>query len=77
MNEFDESSNYKEAVNSPKRDQWLKAIQSEWDSLKNNNTWKLVYSSLNRSVLKGRWVFKKKLGVDKKIARFKARWVVK
>ena len=52
-------------------------MQSEWDALKSNKTWKLVYPPPNRSVLKGRWVFKKKLGVDGKVARYKARWVVK
>ena len=36
-----------------------------------------MYPPSNRSVLKGRWVFKKKLGVDSKVARYKARWVVK
>ena len=50
--------------------QWIRARvmtsshSFEWDSLKNNKTWKLIYSPHNRSVLKGRWVFK-------------ARWVVK
>ena len=77
MDGYDEPSSYKEAVNGPEREQWLQAMQSEWDSLKSNKTWKLVYPPPNRSVLKGRWVFKKKLGVDGKVARYKARWVIK
>ena len=74
---FDEPFTYKDAVNGPEKEQWLQAMQSEWDSLKSNKTWKLVYPPPNRSILKGRWVFKKKLGVDGKVARYKARWVVK
>ena len=74
---FDEPFTYKEAINGLEKEQWLQAMQSEWDSLKNNKTWKLVYPPPNRSVLKGRWVFKKKLGVDGKVVRYKARWVVK
>ena len=77
MDGFDEPLTYEQAVGGPEKQQWLQAMQSEWDSLKSNKTWKLVYPPPNRSVLKGRWVFKKKLGVDGKVARYKARWVVK
>ena len=77
MDGLDEPYTYKQAVNGPEREKWLQAMQSEWDSLKSNKTWKLVYPPPNRSILKGRWVFKKKLGVDGKVARYKARWVVK
>ena len=78
MDGLDEPYTYEQAIRGPEREQWLQAMQSEWDSLKSNKTWKLVYPPLNnRSILKGRWVFKKKLGVDGKIARYKARWVVK
>ena len=53
-------------------------MQAEWDSLKSNQVWNLVFSSFNnRSILRGRWVFKKKLEVDDKVVRFKARWIVK
>ena len=78
MSDYDESLTYKKAVNGLEREQWLKAMQAEWDSLKSNQVWNLVFSSFNnRSIFRGRWVFKKKLGVDDKIVRFKARWVVK
>ena len=77
MDGLDEPCTYAQAINGPEREKWLQAMQSEWDSLKSNKTWKLVYPPPNRSILKGRWVFKKKLGVDGKIARYKARWVVK
>ena len=77
MDGYDEPYTYKEAMDGPEREQWLQAMQSEWDSLKRNKTWKLIYPPPNRSILKGRWVFKKKLGVDGKVARYKARWVVK
>ena len=77
INGFDEPASYSEAISGPEREQWLQAMQKEWDSLKENKTWKLVYPPPNRSILRGRWVFKKKLGVDGRVARFKARWVVK
>lgn len=74
---LDEPMTYKQAINSPERDHWLQAMHSELDSLRDNNTWELVDPPPNRSILKGRWVFKKKIGVDGKVVRFKARWVVK
>lgn len=43
--------------------------------VKDNKTWKLIYSPQNRSVLKGRWVFKKKLDVNGRVVRDKTRWV--
>lgn len=50
-------------------------MQFEWDLFKDNKTWKLIYPPHNRLVLKGRWVFKEKLGVNERVIRDKARWV--
>ena len=77
MDGLDKPYTYTQTINRPEREKWLQAIQSEWDSLKSNKTQKLIYPPPNRSILKERQIFKKKLGIDKKIARYKARWVVK
>ena len=34
-----ETKSYNEAVNSPQAKDWRKAMQAEYDSLMNNNTW--------------------------------------
>jgi hypothetical protein len=47
------------------------------DSLISNGTWSLIDPPANRSVLKGRWVFKYKRGPSGDVLRYKARWVVK
>src|SRR5436189_2878146 len=47
------------------------------DSLISNNTWTLVDPPQNRSILKGKWVFKYKRGPLGEVIRHKARWVVK
>lgn len=39
---FDEPRSLKEALASNERDQWLKSMESELNSLKKNNTWILV-----------------------------------
>ncbi len=74
---FDEPRTYKDAINGPEQHQWLQAMQSEYDSLIDNKTWKLVEPPHNRSVLRGRWVYKKKIGIAGTVVRWKARWVVK
>jgi hypothetical protein len=50
---------------------WWKAMQQEWDSILNNNTWEI------RDVLKGvnpvsaKWVYKIKVGSDSKPTKLK------
>ena len=72
-----EPNTRKAALASPERKQWEQAMQEEYDSLLENQTWKIVDRPANRKVLTGRWVFKRKLGSDGKVARHKARFVVR
>ena len=53
-------TSYKQAVNSPEKEDWLKAMSSEIQKLENQNTWSLVELPKNRTALGGRWVYKKK-----------------
>ena len=71
-----EPISYKEARKSPYWPEWQKAMESEIASHKKNGTWELVTRPKNRVVISGRWVFKIKYGLDGRILRFKARWVV-
>ena len=66
---YSEPISYKQAVNSPEKEDWLKAMGSEIQELENQNTWSLVELLKNRTALGGRWVYKKKP------TKFKARWV--
>ena len=52
-------------------------MQKEIKDLAAQNIWKLVDLPPNRKALKGRWVFKTKLGANDEIEKYKARWVVK
>ena len=49
---------YKEAINSPNKDNQVKSILLELDTLNNNNTWDLVPRPNNTKVLKSRQVYK-------------------
>ena len=67
---------YKQAMNSAKSDDWLRAMESELHSLEENDTWVLVQPPKGVHILKGRWVYVEKELPNKPI-RHKARWVVK
>ena len=73
----DEPTTYSDVLRHPNKDDYLKAIQVELEQLNKNNTWTLVPRPVNTPVLKGRWVFSKKLKADGSLDKYKARWVVK
>ena len=59
------------------KDLWLEAAKSEYNSLMNQKTWKLVPRPTDKPVIKSRWLFKLKLNSDGQISRYKARFVAK
>ena len=71
-----EPKSYKEAINSPYKDKWVKSMDLELETLNNNSTWDLVPRPLNIKVLKSRWVYKIK-DIDPINPIFKSRFVAK
>lgn len=53
-----EPQTYRAALASPESAHWIKAIQSEYDSLIENETWDLTELPSDRKVLTGQWVLK-------------------
>jgi Reverse transcriptase (RNA-dependent DNA polymerase) len=74
-----EPRSFNEAMNSPQRAEWLKAIREEMDSLLENRTWSLNEVSLpsGRKCVNTKWVFKIKRDENGHIKRFKARLVAR
>ena len=72
-----EPKSYNEAVNSPQAEDWRKAMQAEYDSLMNNNTWTLVDEPEDQKVLPGKWVYKVRYGANGQVDKLKARYVTK
>ena len=72
-----EPKSYNEAVNSPQAENWRKAMQTEYNSLMDNNTWTLVKEPEDQQVLPGKWVYKVKYGADGQVDKLKARYVAK
>ena len=75
--DVDEPKTYQEAINSVEAESWDQAMQTEYDSLVENNTWTLVDKPKNKKVLPGKWVYKVKYGPNGQVDKFKARYVAK
>ena len=56
---------------------WLEALNSEIDSLNENETWTLEYLPAGRKAIPCKWVYKIKQNPDGSVDRFKARLVIK
>jgi len=72
-----EPKTYKAACEGPHADDWKAAMDDEFQSLRENETWELVNESTATNLLSGKWVYRLKRGADGRITRYKARWVVR
>jgi hypothetical protein len=63
-------------MHSDEKDLWVKSMKREINTLKNNNTWKLVPRPKNRKIIKTKWVHKIKKNDDKSL-EYKSRFVAK
>lgn len=66
-----------EALESNKADQWIHAMEEEYKSLLQNNTWTLVDLPKNKKVIPCKWVYKTKIDEKGNVSRMKARLVLK
>ena len=66
---------YKQAISCNDSDKWLEAMQTEFNSLTDYNTFTFVPRPPNTKIIPGRWVYAKKNDIDG--VRYKARWVAK
>ena len=70
-----EPSSYREAIQSTDRDMWIKAMDSEINSLRENDTWDITSLPKNRKALRCKWIYKIKRNPDGSIDKYKARLV--
>ena len=73
----DEPSNYKEAMEGPEVAKWKEAMESEIQSMYDNQVWKFVDHSPGRKTVGCKWIFKTKTDMDGNVHIFKARLVAK
>ncbi|XP_070021524.1 uncharacterized mitochondrial protein AtMg00820-like [Nicotiana sylvestris] len=74
---MDEPKSVTEALSSPGKDEWMKAMKEELESMKTNKVWDLVDLSPGRRAIRKKWVLKVKCKTDGSIERYKARLVAK
>ncbi|GJT28815.1 retrotransposon protein, putative, ty1-copia subclass [Tanacetum coccineum] len=77
LGDVNEPPNYKAALLDPKFDKWLEAMNTEMQSMKNNQVWVLVDLPPNGRTVGSKWIFKKNTDMDGKVHTFKARLVAK
>ena len=70
---IDEPNNVHEATTGEYSSEWKSAMESEYNSLLENDTWDLVPPPENKNVIGSKWVYKVKRNADESVERFKAR----
>jgi transposase InsO family protein len=68
---------YAEAMASPDSAEWLGAMQSEMQSMYDNQVWNLVDPPVGIKPIENKWVFKRKSDMDGNLTTYKARLVAK
>ena len=71
----EEPTTIEEALNGVNSKLWSEALCSEFNSLKENQTWDLVDLPAGKNIVGSKWVFKHKRGAEGEIPRCKARLV--
>nr|GEX75124.1 hypothetical protein [Tanacetum cinerariifolium] len=67
LGDLNEPPNYKAALSDPEYDKWLEAMNTEMQSMKDNELWILVKVPPNGRTFGSKWIFKKKYDMDDNI----------
>ena len=77
MTEVLTPSTYKEAMNSPYKNQWNKAMKLELDNIRKHKVWSLVERPKHKKPISVRWVYRHRPHKEKDEERFRARLVAR
>ena len=72
-----EPTTIEEATACSEKSKWIQAMETEIQSLKENDAWELVKLPKGRKVVGSKWVYKVKTGADGLVERYKARLVAR
>ncbi|KAJ9547392.1 hypothetical protein OSB04_019935 [Centaurea solstitialis] len=75
--DLNEPTSYGEAVSGSESEQWQEAMETEMQSMYDNQVWDLTDLPQYRRAVERKWVFKKKTDMDENVHTFKARLVTK
>ncbi|GBM84188.1 Copia protein [Araneus ventricosus] len=73
----DDAPSLKEALNGLNPEEWLEAMQTEYNALLKNQSWRLVKQPKDKNIIGSKWVLRTKYNADGSIALRKARLVAK
>lgn len=73
----EEPGSFQAVMESSEKEEWLKEMKDEFDSLQKNETWVLVEKPEGRKVIDNKWIFKIKRKPNGSIQRYKACLVVR
>nr|GFC09367.1 putative retrotransposon Ty1-copia subclass protein [Tanacetum cinerariifolium] len=77
LGDLNEPPKYKAALSDLESNKWLEAMNTEIQSMKDNEVWVLVELPPNGQNVRSKWLFKKKSDMDVKVHTFKACMVAK
>jgi hypothetical protein len=75
--DFVETEVFHKAMESEHKEDWIVAMNSEYNSLMKNNVWEIVDRPENENILKCKWIYKIKKDADEELDKFKARPVAR
>ena len=73
----DDPTTYKEALYDKDSLRWLEAMRTEMDSIYANQVWSLIDPPEGVIPIGCKWIFKRKIGTDRRVDTYKARLVAK
>ena len=73
----DDPTNFEEALLDKDSSRWLEAMRTKMDSMYVNQVWSLVDPPEGVIPIRCKWIFKRKIGADRRVYTYKARLVVK
>ena len=74
---MDDPLTFRHAMEDSDKEEWLKAMNLEMESMYSNSVWELVDLPDGIKPIGCKWIYKRKRGVDGKVETFKARLVAK
>lgn len=72
-----EPDTMEEALSGQNAKEWREAMNNEYESLLQNNTWMLVHLPEGKRAIPCKWVYKMKTDTNGEVVRYKARLVIK
>lgn len=72
MSDYSVPKSFQKAVEGPEGQKWRDVCHKEINSMHSKNVWKLVPRPDSRKIIRGLWPFKRKMGADSTVIKYKS-----